>query len=173
MAARVGNIVPEGLWNGSNGSCRSASFEEPCLSHLVLHNLLLVGTWGSRTFWSCGSVCWIFFPLKGNLAATFWVASVDARTACIRALLPPPPLPKRGWAAIGYAACRHIDLLRLWEVLALSRQPLKADSCAAVPSRAFSIPGGDLSSLGAAPIEQEVSNSPQCTAAALPHWEQL
>lgn len=25
-----------------------------------------------------------FFPLKGNLAATFWVASVDARTACIR-----------------------------------------------------------------------------------------
>lgn len=64
MAARVGNIVPEGLWNGSNGSCRSASFEEPCLSHLVLHNLLLVGTWGSRTFWSCGSVCWIFFPSR-------------------------------------------------------------------------------------------------------------
>lgn len=96
MAARVGNIVPEGLWNGSNGSCRSASFEEPCLSHLVLHNLPLVGTWGSRTFWSCGSVCWIFFPLKGNLAATFWVASVDARTACIRALLPPPPPPKEG-----------------------------------------------------------------------------
>lgn len=173
MAARVGNIVPEGLWNGSNGSCRSASFEEPCLSHLLLHNLLLVGTWGSRTFWSCGSVCWFFFSPRGKSRCNFLGCISRCTHRLYKGFITPPPLPKRGWAAIGYAACRHIDLLRLWEVLALSRQPLKADSCAAVPSRAFSISGGDLSSLGAAPIEQEVSNSPQCTAAALPHWEQL
>lgn len=96
MAARVGNIVPEGLWNGSNGSCRSASFEEPCLSHLVLHNLLLVGTWGSRTFWSCGSVCWFFFSPRGKSRCNF-LGCISRCTHCLyKGFITPPPPPKEG-----------------------------------------------------------------------------
>lgn len=84
--------------------------------------------------------CALFFPSRKISLQLFWVASADARTACIRASLLPPPKEGFGCHRLRCLQAYRSALLRLWEVLALSRQPLKAESCAAVPSRAFSNP---------------------------------
>lgn len=142
----VNPVPPERRWEAGQGrgatGCVSvllvaAGFldslrQRKCLSHLPLHNLLLLGTGRPRTFWSRGSVCSPCSKSGYNL----W-GRISRCTYCSRAVWSLPLAPEVT-AFIGGITWRCLNALRLRKVLAQGVLT-KAEPCSALRRAAFSV----------------------------------